>query len=567
MKKFLFLGLAAMLALTSCTQDETLAVAQNGSIGFDVSSDKATRSVYDPSISTNGDKGVAITNFAVYGFMDNITGSIFNDVLVSGSNATSWSYETTQHWIKDHNYYFAALAPSNDRNWTLTREMDTTESKYGVGSVHFVNREGKQDLLYWANTTPIVGKASGNSPVSVNFGHLLSKVKFSFVNDFDNQSVNLKVSNIRIEGLEAEGEIDLATQDWNTRDNAWVLDATDTVTLQFGAASETDEFAADRIAQYTEMESYNELLVFPHTEREYLVKFTVELYYSDVLAITYNHDINVPVAFEMGKAYDLKATINAQNIVDPNDPNHEGDSITTLEPIEFEVTVTDWDQAGEVEMPGLENVAEAALLQAINNAQAGDTVTLTDHVALTNSLVIDKDVTIDLNGKNLTGGLFTESEGAMTAGQTDSYVFWVKDGKSLTIEGEGTIVSQAAKYSMAVWAQGGNVVINGGNFYNNGEGSDLIYASAGGKVTINGGKFVACEKQAGVDGTKEERSALNVKDADYKAGTSNIVVNGGTFFHFNPANNTSEGPNTNFVADGYKSVYDNATGYYTVVPE
>lgn len=564
MKKFLFLGFAAMLALTSCTEDETLAVAQNGAISFDVSADKATRSVYDPTISTNGDKGVAISNFALYGFMDNVNGSIFDDELVSGSNDAGWSYQNTQHWIKDHNYYFAALAPSNDRNWTLTRSLDTDASKLGVGSVHFINREGKQDLLYW-NAGPILGKASGNARVQVAFNHLLSKVKFSFVNDFDNQSVNLKVSNIRIEGLEAEGNIDLATSDWATRDNAWVLDATDTVTFQFGAASESNEFAADRIAQYTEMESYNELLLFPQTQRDYLVKFTVELYYGDVLAITYNHDINVPVAFEMGKAYDLKATINAQNIVDPDDPNHEGDSITTLEPIEFEVEVIDWVQAGEVEMPGLDNVAEAALLQAIENAQDGDRVTLSDHVALTNALVIDKNVTIDLNGKNLTGGLFTESNGAMTAGQTDSYVFWVKDGKTLTIEGEGTIVSQAAKYSMAVWAQGGNVVINGGNFYNNGEGSDLIYASAGGHVTINGGKFVACEKQAGVIGTQEERSALNIKDAD--RANSSITVKGGTFFHFDPANNTSEGPNTNFVAAGYESVYDNATGYYTVVPE
>jgi hypothetical protein len=116
---------------------------------------------------------------------------------------------------------------------------------------------------------------------------------------------------------------------------------------------------------------------------------------------------------------------------------------------------------------------------------------------------------------------------------------------------------------MAVWAQGGEVIINGGNFYNAGKGSDLIYASAGGKVTVNGGKFVACEKQAGVEGTNEERSALNAKDKDYVAGQT-FVVKGGTYFHFDPANNTSEGVGTNFVADGYKSVYDDTTGYYTV---
>ena len=51
MKKFLFFALAAAFALTSCNNDETLATAQNGAIGFDVAADKATRS-YDPSITT-----------------------------------------------------------------------------------------------------------------------------------------------------------------------------------------------------------------------------------------------------------------------------------------------------------------------------------------------------------------------------------------------------------------------------------------------------------------------------------------------------------------------------------
>jgi hypothetical protein len=265
----------------------------------------------------------------------------------------------------------------------------------------------------------------------------------------------------------------------------------------------------------------------------------------------------------MGKAYNLKAVINSGNIVDPNDPDHKDEG--NPQPITFTVEVINWDQAGEVEVPGL-TPAEDQLKKAIAEAQeTGNPVVLSSDVALTNALVIDQNVTIDLNGKNLTGGLFAESNGAMTAGQTDSYVFWVKPGATLTIEGEGTIVSQAAPYSMAVWAQGGEVVINGGNFYNNGEGSDLIYASAGGTVIINGGKFVACEKQAGVSGTQEKRSALNIKDA-HRA-TSSITVYGGTFFHFNPANNKSEGDNTNFVAPGYKSVYDNATGYYTVVRE
>lgn len=105
---------------------------------------------------------------------------------------------------------------------------------------------------------------------------------------------------------------------------------------------------------------------------------------------------------------------------------------------------------------------------------------------------------------------------------------------------------------MAVWAQGGTVIINGGKFYNEGEGSDLIYASAGGKVYIYGGEFYPNKKQEGVDGTANPYSALNIKDID--RGISEIKVYGGKFYNFDPANNLSEGPNTNFVAEGYKSV-------------
>ena len=57
---------------------------------------------------------------------------------------------------------------------------------------------------------------------------------------------------------------------------------------------------------------------------------------------------------------------------------------------------------------------------------------------------------------------------------------------------------------------------------------------------------------------------LNVKDADYKAGTAKIVVKGGSFKGFDPANNKAEGAGTSFVADGYESVLEGE--YYVVKP-
>ena len=105
---------------------------------------------------------------------------------------------------------------------------------------------------------------------------------------------------------------------------------------------------------------------------------------------------------------------------------------------------------------------------------------------------------------------------------------------------------------MAVWANGGKVTIHGGTFVNGGDGCDLIYASNGGKVYIYGGEFKATERKGDESGTNNTHSALNIKDKDRK--TSEIVVYGGKFYGFDPANNLSEGPNTNFVAEGYKSV-------------
>ena len=149
-----------------------------------------------------------------------------------------------------------------------------------------------------------------------------------------------------------------------------------------------------------------------------------------------------------------------------------------------------------------------------------------------------------------------------TDGSTNSYGLWVKSGK-ITIEGNGTIEARDANYSMAIWANGGEVVINNGTFINHGDGCDLIYASNGGKVEIYGGIFKATEYKGIEAGTGNKHSALNIKNSD--RAKSDIIVYGGRFYGFDPANNLSE-PNPSdewlashpngFVAPGYKSVQE-----------
>ena len=178
-----------------------------------------------------------------------------------------------------------------------------------------------------------------------------------------------------------------------------------------------------------------------------------------------------------------------------------------------------------------------------------DEVVLGANYAPAETVVIESgSKTLALNGKTMTAPSFVDK----SDNSSNSYGLWVKGGK-VTIEGEGEILAQDAEYSMAIWANGGTVIVKGGTFRNGGDSCDLIYASNGGKVEIYGGEFIAHGPATGTaPGTKNPYSALNIKDRDRK--TSEIKVFGGRFFKFNPADNVSEGEHTNFVAEGYKSV-------------
>ena len=187
---------------------------------------------------------------------------------------------------------------------------------------------------------------------------------------------------------------------------------------------------------------------------------------------------------------------------------------------------------------------------------AGGDVVLPMDITVTAPIVIEKDVNLDLNGYTITVEPWDED------GEANAYAFWVKAGK-LTINGNGTINATDAIYSMAVWANGGDVEINGGTYKNGGDSCDLIYASKSGAIVINAGTFIPAGPASGtVPGTKNPYCALNIKDANRS--TCSITVCGGKFFKFNPADNVSETEHTNFVADGHESV---AEGDWFVVRE
>ncbi|MCH5218480.1 MAG: hypothetical protein J1F07_08060 [Muribaculaceae bacterium] len=173
---------------------------------------------------------------------------------------------------------------------------------------------------------------------------------------------------------------------------------------------------------------------------------------------------------------------------------------------------------------------------------------LQDDVTLDSPLVVNTNFTLDLNGHTITNNM-----------ASDQGTFYVPAGGNLTITGEGTMKTnnqtepyQGEEYPICihVWVDGGTATIEGGYYEAPGPGQ-LIYCEKG-EIYVKGGTY-------NLKGTKLDAYQyypLNCYDANYKNGTANIYVSGGTYYNFNPGDNNAEGANkhTSFLVDGYDSV-------------
>lgn len=160
---------------------------------------------------------------------------------------------------------------------------------------------------------------------------------------------------------------------------------------------------------------------------------------------------------------------------------------------------------------------------------------------------------------NLNGHRFANEGNGYTA---DAKSALVVKGK-LTINGDGDVfcegntdrkpdVEKQPSNTCISVLEGGHLIINGGNYS---VGTDVdnkcnatIYVEnigKAGKVEIYGGTFTNAQGLNGHSFVLNQDDQLTEKC---------ITVYGGTFIGFNPADNTSDGEHTNYVAEGYRSV-------------
>ena len=190
----------------------------------------------------------------------------------------------------------------------------------------------------------------------------------------------------------------------------------------------------------------------------------------------------------------------------------------------------------------IENITTAADLRTAlangHSAKLAADITIDETI----SVPAGKDVVLDLNGHeiNNTEDLYNEATG-------DWSLISVRGGK-LTIKGNGVLKAKENDCFTVDIQGGGHVIIEDGEYISN---VHAVYVWVG-TAEIRGGKYSVQQKFS--DPTKADEFVLNCYDAHHRDGTAKIIVTGGEFVSFNPADCWAEGAHTNFLAPGYKSV-------------
>lgn len=253
MKK-LFIMLAAAATVVSCAKEQTIVADQGEAIEFgNVFVDNATRaaSATDPSYSTTEGKGVALTEFNVYGAVGGV--NIFDgDKVVKGDAAygAAWALEDPNqkaYWIDGADYEFVAVVDGNKEvgEKVIT---ETTTNASGIPTYIAYNSDGATDLLCARVVRNAENGVTNKDMVAFGFTHLLSKVKFSVKN-----TTNATATNYRIVLTSAKITGAHASNTYNVADGAW------------GTGTDTKEFALENLTVNSGATEYHptELLLLP----------------------------------------------------------------------------------------------------------------------------------------------------------------------------------------------------------------------------------------------------------------------------------------------------------------
>ena len=295
MKKTLLIAMAAASIFAGCSRNDVIDVNQENAISFENTFvDNITRADATPK---------DLTQFHVTSVMtkEAETALVFNEQEVNKSGS-EWTYTPPQYWFAGWDYEFVAWnggeiffdtqygsALNAYQNNAYCLEINNNNDGYN----------GDRDIVTAKQTVKDVTEGY-KTPVSLQFSHILSRVKFGFTNAMGNDLITLKVKNIKIKDACAFGEYNLRAGDW-AGTGSTPVEYTFTETNMINNATKENSGVKYLIPGFYDKKVYNSA-------------FTVEVYNDGVLVETKNMTapINLEAALVKGTSYEINAEITAE---------------------------------------------------------------------------------------------------------------------------------------------------------------------------------------------------------------------------------------------------------------
>ena len=330
MKKALYI-MMMVAASVSCSKNEVIDTAGEAISFGNIFVDKSTKTLADHTTAS-------LDQFYVYG---NVTGNVddgrgFNTVNIYKQDKVYkednvWKCNTIQYWIPECTYDFVAISdveatdPTTEGHKVVVMTTDGLPSsiKYDASSQKDVLYASIKDITTDVTGTPSTGVTDGQiNPVSFTFAHMLSKVQFTFTNDFpENSGVELTVTDVKITNAAKTGTYTIgSTPKWEV--NSWFLTADDG--LSFG---NTDAIAAGGNSGA----SSGMCVLIPCTQ-SFNITFTIK--HNKGGSDTHKTITTGEITLEKGHFYNFTANLNSSNV--------EG-----VVPISFIITDTSWQSEGD----------------------------------------------------------------------------------------------------------------------------------------------------------------------------------------------------------------------------
>lgn len=204
MNKAIYLCAAAALALASCSNDETVEIAQQKGISF-----RAIAGLNTRAVETTQEN---LASMWVTAYENNATTAYYSDVKYTREGTSNTFVSNPQYnWLKGKTINFLALSPQAT-DWPATNNITFNNADFeavftDVTPDKDINKQ--KDLM--------IGKASGTENNDANgldltLNHVLSQIQIQA--QHNNKAYTYTIKGVRIASVKAKGTYTLSTDAW-----------------------------------------------------------------------------------------------------------------------------------------------------------------------------------------------------------------------------------------------------------------------------------------------------------------------------------------------------------------